>query len=237
MVDGRNGPATPLDFFYRDKIRGKILRTMSSVFTIILQISDFNQKYIQSGHLSTITQQMNPAMSGIPKDNTVAALRKVLTSETEPLARRFRALFSLKHFACMQPNGEQTLPAIEAIAAAFTSSSELLKHELAYCLGQSNNLNALPHLVRVLEDRKEDAMCRHEAAEALGALGYTDSLDILKTLRDDQSELDVVRETCDIAVDRILWSNSLEGKGEPLKPRSVLRYSVDYTKLVIMLIY
>jgi deoxyhypusine monooxygenase len=62
-------------------------------------------------------------------------------------------------------------------------------------------------------------MCRHEAAEALGALGYAESLEILKTLRDDQSELEVVRETCDIAVDRILWETSKDGQQEKLKPR------------------
>jgi len=62
-------------------------------------------------------------------------------------------------------------------------------------------------------------MCRHEAAEALGALGYDDSLDILKKLRDDENELEIIRETCDIAVDRILWENSEEKKVEKLKPR------------------
>lgn len=65
-------------------------------------------------------------------------------------------------------------------------------------------------------------MCRHEAAEALGALGYESSLEILKALRDDANELEVVRETCDIAVDRILWENSEERKAEKLKPRWVL---------------
>lgn len=62
-------------------------------------------------------------------------------------------------------------------------------------------------------------MCRHEAAEALGALGDPSSLDILKALRDDEKEVDIMRETCDIAVDRILWENSAEGKAEKLKPR------------------
>ncbi|OKL60927.1 Deoxyhypusine hydroxylase [Talaromyces atroroseus] len=149
---------------------------------------------------------------------TVAALRKTLTSETEPLARRFRALFSLKHVACLQPPTEQTLPAIEAIAAAFTSPSALLKHELAYCLGQSKNADALPHLLDVLKDRQEDTMCRHEAAEALGALGFKDSLELLKTLRDDKTEPEVIRETCDIAVDRIIWDISEEKKNEKIRP-------------------
>ncbi|KAJ0417014.1 Deoxyhypusine hydroxylase [Aspergillus carlsbadensis] len=151
-------------------------------------------------------------------DTTVATLRKVLTSETEPLARRFRALFSLKHLACLQPPTEKTLPAIQAIAAGFSSPSALLKHELAYCLGQTRNVDALPFLHDVLKDAEEDAMCRHEAAEALGALGYESSLELLKELRDDKDEVDVVRETCDIAVDRILWEQSEARKAETLKP-------------------
>ncbi|KAL2866427.1 deoxyhypusine monooxygenase [Aspergillus lucknowensis] len=151
-------------------------------------------------------------------DTTVLTLRSVLASETEPLARRFRALFSLKHLACLQPPTEKTLPAIQAIAAGFSSPSALLKHEVAYCLGQTRNRDALPFLHDALKDAEEDAMCRHEAAEALGALGYESSLEILKELRDNKDEVDVVRETCDIAVDRILWEQSEARKAETLKP-------------------
>lgn len=150
---------------------------------------------------------------------TVTSLRETLTSEEIPLARRFRALFSLKHLACLNPPTEQTLPAIEAIAAGFTSPSALLKHEVAYCLGQTKNLKSVPFLRRVLEDREEDPMCRHEAAEALGALGDSGSLDILKALRDDPNEPDVVRETAEIAVDRVLWEESEQGKAEKLRTR------------------
>lgn len=155
-------------------------------------------------------------------DPTVVALRKTLTSESEPLARRFRALFSLKHLAC-----QSSLPAIHAIAAAFTSPSVLLKHELAYCLGQTKNLAASPFLRAVLEDTNEDSMCRHEAAEALGALGDVGSLEILRRLRDSKEEVEVVRETCEIAVARIEWENSVEGRAEKLRPRYV-----DYTILL-----
>lgn len=161
----------------------------------------------------------NDNLEGV--DETVLTLRKVLTSESEPLARRFRALFSLKYLACLQPPTEKTLPAIQAIAAGFSSKSALLKHELAYCLGQTRNPDAVSYLQQVLKDTEEDAMCRHEAAEALGALGYEDSLEILKSLRDNEKELDVIRETCDIAVDRIIWENSEERKAEKLKPRYV----------------
>ncbi|KAM5438631.1 deoxyhypusine hydroxylase [Microsporum ferrugineum] len=148
---------------------------------------------------------------------TVKALRATLTSETTPLARRFRALFSLKHLACLQPPTDDTIPAIEAIAAAFPSPSALLKHELAYCLGQTKNPHAIPSLRYVLEDKDEDSMCRHEAAEAIGALADTSSLDLLRKLRDDPSEPEVVRETCEIAVDRILWETSEQRQTEKVK--------------------
>jgi deoxyhypusine monooxygenase len=161
---------------------------------------------------------MAPSATSPPptEDPTVLALRKTLTSESSPLALRFRALFSLKHLAC-----QASLPAIHAIAAAFTSPSALLKHELAYCLGQTRNLAAVPVLKKVLEDTGEDAMCRHEAAEALGAIGDTGSLDVLREFRDREGEQVVVRETCEIAVARIEWENSEERKAEKLRQRFV----------------
>ena len=153
------------------------------------------------------------------EDATVLSLRNVLISEAVPLSKRFRALFSLKHYASLQPPIPQTLPSIQAIAAAFNSPSALLKHELAYCLGQTRNLACVPYLRKLLEDRDEDPMCRHEAAEALGALGDTDSLNLLRERRDDKEELEVVMETCDIAVERIEWENSEGKKLEKLRQR------------------
>ena len=165
---------------------------------------------------SATTPEENTMLAADPQ---VISLRKVLTSETEPLARRFRALFSLKHLASLSPPTFQTLPAIDAIAAAFNSPSALLKHELAYCLGQSRNAASVPYLRRLLEDKAEDAMCRHEAAEALGALGDQGSLELLRDLRGDGREVDVVRETCEIAVERIEWEHGVKRADEKLKKR------------------
>ncbi|KAK5117343.1 deoxyhypusine hydroxylase [Meristemomyces frigidus] len=164
---------------------------------------------------ATITTTLGTV--GTFADPGVITLRETLISETAPLAKRFRALFSLKHLAAQKPATAQTLPAIEAIAAGFTTPSALLKHELAYCLGQSGQDAAVPYLRTVIEDRQEDAMCRHEAAEALGALGDKSSLDLLRERRDDVSEEEVVRETCDIAIERIEWEHSEAGKAERLK--------------------
>ncbi|KAI1119459.1 deoxyhypusine hydroxylase [Nemania sp. NC0429] len=149
------------------------------------------------------------------KQATVASLRESLCSESTPLPIRFRALFSLKHLA-KHETGEASVAAVNAIAAAFTSPSALLKHELAYCLGQSANPAAVAPLRKVLADLQEDPMCRHEAAEALGALGHADNLDILREFRDREGEDVVITETCEIAIDRIAWENSAQRKQEKL---------------------
>ncbi|KAH8596057.1 armadillo-type protein [Bisporella sp. PMI_857] len=161
-------------------------------------------------------------------DPTILSLRKTLSSESEPLARRFRALFSLKHVAS-SPSSSTTniVAAIQAIAAAFSSPSALLKHELAYCLGQTKNLEAIQFLREVLQRRDEDPMCRHEAAEAMAAIGDEGCLGLLRdVLKDDKEEV-VVRETCEISIARIEWANSEEGKKEQERLRQSDFASID----------
>ena len=46
--------------------------------------------------------------------------------------------------------------------AGFKDESALLKHELAYCLGQIRSESALPVLEEVLRNTSEDPMVRHE---------------------------------------------------------------------------
>ncbi|RYP35636.1 hypothetical protein DL767_003748 [Monosporascus sp. MG133] len=147
---------------------------------------------------------------------TIASLRESLCSESTPLPIRFRALFSLKHLA-RHETGDHAVAAIDAIAAGFASPSALLKHELAYCLGQTANDAAIAPLRKVLADLEEDPMCRHEAAEALGALGKAENLDILREFKDRAGEEVVIKETCEIAIDRIEWENSEQRKKEKLR--------------------
>lgn len=97
-------------------------------------------------------------------ETPVDALRETLCSESASLSIRFRALFSLKHLASAQPPTPQSNTAIEAIAAAFASPSALLKHEVAYCLGQTRNGTAVASLTKALKDVREDPMVRHEVS-------------------------------------------------------------------------
>lgn len=127
------------------------------------------------------------------KQQLIETEGKVLNDVKAPLKDRFRALFALRNLG-----GEK---AIDLINQCFADESALLKHECAYCLGQMQDTGAIPHLNAVLEDEEQDVMVRHEAAEALGAIGEADSLDILtKYAAAPQPE---IAETCQIAIDRI----------------------------------
>ena len=64
-------------------------------------------------------------------------------------------------------------------------------------------------------------MCRHEAAEALGALGNAEDLELLTKFRDREGEEVVVKETCEIDIERIEWENSKAGQVEELRQRQV----------------
>ncbi|KAI8989395.1 armadillo-type protein [Pilobolus umbonatus] len=133
-----------------------------------------------------------------------------------PLAERFRSLFTLKNLADNK--------SIDIIAKAFVDDSDLLKHELAYCLGQIKNPRANDVLTRVLEDKKEHEMVRHEAAEALGAIGSLESLPVLEKYLNDSSQ--AVVDTCELAIDLIKYENDPKTKAEREGKKSLYN-SVD----------
>lgn len=131
----------------------------------------------------------------------VKAVGQILVDPGLDLTKRFRALFTLKNLGGAD--------AIEWISKAFTDESALLKHELAYCLGQMQDKHAIPSLIAVLKDTQQEPMVRHEAGEALGAIGDTVVLDLLKEY--SQDPVIEVAETCQLAVRRLEW---LQNGGE-----------------------
>jgi len=143
----------------------------------------------------------------------MASIEKVgatLNDTKQPLKDRFRALFTLRNIG-----GNQ---AVDEIAACFCDESALLKHELAYCLGQMQNSYALPHLIKVLEDESQDVMVRHEAGEALGAIGDKSALDILTKYC--EHKIPEIAETCQLAVGLLHWKKdeSSQEKDLPSNP-------------------
>ena len=128
----------------------------------------------------------------------VPELRATICDEEEKMLQRMRALFALRNIG-----GSDS---VEALAAAFSSSSALLKHEIAYVMGQMQDSAAVPYLIDRLEDHEEDVMVRHEAAEALGAIGDRKALGVLERFKDDKDI--VVAESCEVALDLLEWVSS-----------------------------
>lgn len=149
---------------------------------------------------------------------TLEQLRDVLTNKSGDvkLANRFRALFNLKCVGAESENQEEVHKAIDYIAESFKDDSELLKHEVAYVLGQTKNLHAAQYLRSVLENNNQQIMVRHEAAEALGALGDKDSLALLEDYFKNDPSIEI-KQTCELAIERIRWENSEKAKAENLE--------------------
>ncbi|XP_031460583.1 deoxyhypusine hydroxylase [Phasianus colchicus] len=145
-------------------------------------------------------------------EEEVAAIGRTLLDAAQPLPARFRALFTLRNLGGPA--------AIDCIVRGFADSSALLKHELAFCLGQMRDRAAIPALLGVLQDSRQEPMVRHEAGEALGAIGDPEVLDILRHYSEDP--VVEVAETCQLAVKRLEW---LQEHGE--EPGSSPYRSVD----------
>lgn len=128
-------------------------------------------------------------------EEQVAAVGRLLNNTERPLKERFRALFTLKNIGGPQ--------ALEWISKAFEDKSALLKHEVAYCLGQLQDPQATPILLEILRDTSREAIVRHEAAEALGAIGTEEAWAALEEFSKDPVE--EVAETCQLAIYRVKW--------------------------------
>ncbi|KAM5238183.1 deoxyhypusine hydroxylase [Ctenodactylus gundi] len=135
-------------------------------------------------------------------EQELAAIGQTLVDPKQSLQARFRALFTLR--------GLGGPGAITWISRAFGDDSALLKHELAYCLGQMQDARAIPVLVEVLRDTSQEPMVRHEAGEALGAIGNSEVLELLKQYSSDP--VIEVAETCQLAVRRLEWLQQHPGE-------------------------
>jgi deoxyhypusine monooxygenase len=78
---------------------------------------------------------------------------------------RYRAMFALRDKA----NGD----AVRALCELFSDSSALLKHELAFVLGQMALPEAIAPLSVVLRDRNEHIMVRAVACRAARVVSHT----------------------------------------------------------------
>lgn len=131
--------------------------------------------------------------------STEESLGDVLVDDSESIAKRMRTCFELKAL--------NTHSAIDALnRGLLMSESSLLRHEIAYVLGQMRNQHAVRYLINVLEDTDEDVIVRHECCEALGAIADVDTIPIVEKYCSDPAV--EIAETAQLALECIKMAQS-----------------------------
>mgnify|MGYP002848455873 FL=1 len=133
-------------------------------------------------------------------ESNIHTLKGILLDEDSKMFLRMRSVFSLRN--------NRSGNAVLALCEGFKASSALLRHELAYVLGQMQDKLAVPTLIEVLSDESEHVMVRHEAAEALGAIGDRSARPTLERFLSDP--LPEVSESCEVALDLLALCDSKE---------------------------
>ncbi|CAD2221269.1 deoxyhypusine monooxygenase [Angomonas deanei] len=157
----------------------------------------------------------------------------VLLDPAAPLDARLRDLYKLKESALKTEEGVSIL-----IKCIDRTDSVLLQHEVVYNIGQSGQLCAIPALEKVLKNEKVnddgkpvqyDTVTRHEAAEALGAIGGANARTTLEYYYKEENESEAaIRESCALALARI-YMEVEKGKEALQIPNNCPYVSVDPT--------
>jgi deoxyhypusine monooxygenase len=142
---------------------------------------------------------------------TTTVLGDRLLDVNLPLFSRYQAMFALRN-----RGGEECVIQLGR-ALVKDESSALLRHEVAYVLGQMAHPAAIMPLAESLRRSEEHSMVRHESAEALGAIEGDESetkqcKELLREFANPLHEKDeVVRESCEVALDTMdYWNNFVE---------------------------
>ncbi len=110
-------------------------------------------------------EEYQPTQDDLQK--TIPELRAQLINSDLPLKQRFRCIFTLRNIGGSDAiealsQGEISLGLdFSNIQSGFKDTSALLRHEVAYCLGQMEDAGAIEILNKVLEE-DENCMVRHE---------------------------------------------------------------------------
>ncbi|KAF9609439.1 hypothetical protein IFM89_016239 [Coptis chinensis] len=130
--------------------------------------------------------------------SSVDQLREVLLDEERDMYQRYAALFALQN-RCEDV-------AVSAIVDSLGARSALLRHEVAYVLGQLQNKAATAALSRVLKNVSEHPMVRHEAAEALGSIANSQSVKLLEEFAKDVEP--IVSQSSEVALSMLEFERS-----------------------------
>uniref|UniRef100_A0A6U0UG46 Deoxyhypusine hydroxylase n=1 Tax=Pinguiococcus pyrenoidosus TaxID=172671 RepID=A0A6U0UG46_9STRA len=158
----------------------------------------------------------------------VEALQGSLLDLSEPVGKRTHAAFLLRTLASSaEASADSRQAAVDALTRALQNreDSDLMRHEVAYILGQVGSVAAIPALSEVLRDAADDAIVRHECAEALGAIGHEAALPVLREHLEDAAP--EVQSTCELAVALLEHQQRASGAATGARTASGGYLSVD----------
>ncbi|GFE54160.1 PBS lyase HEAT-like repeat domain containing protein [Babesia ovis] len=121
-------------------------------------------------------------------------LEQILLTDGVKLSLQLRALYFCRDLS----SAECARILKKALDVHFDA---FLRHEIAYVLGQAECVEAADVLISLLEDEKEDPMVRHEAGEAIAAIGGKEFIDVIEKYKDDKCI--VLRDTCRLALESL----------------------------------
>jgi deoxyhypusine monooxygenase len=99
---------------------------------------DFNHSYLS----------VDPAPAH--EESDVKKLQLILNDQKLTLFDRYRAMFKLRDIGSEE--------AIQALVSGFADESPVLRHEIAYVMGQIQHPAAIPALKKVLAEMEEHSM-------------------------------------------------------------------------------
>ncbi len=153
---------------------------------------DPNQSQGGGGSAKGAFLSVDPAPS-FEESQSLDDLEEIYMNTSLPLFKRYRAMFSLRDL--------NTDASALVLAKGLQDSSALFRHEVAYVLGQLMRSVVVPALSTCLETADEHSMVRHEAAEALGAIGGAEAEEVLARFTDHEDE--VINQSCVVALDTV----------------------------------
>jgi deoxyhypusine monooxygenase len=132
------------------------------------------------------------------QERAVTELEAVALDESVDMHDRYEAIFAIRN-----KGGSVAIDLLSKLLRS--SGSALLKHEVAFVLGQLQNEEATQILVDVLKDSTEHAMVRHEAAEALGSVANTTQNKEIFALLEAfcKDKVLAVAQSCEVALDML----------------------------------
>ena len=157
---------------------------------------------------------------GFSKDMmTLEECKRIFLAPTVDVCEKYTAMMTLRTF------GTQEAADILEQGYQFLGESELLRHDVMYCMGQMRAKNSLKFLLERMNDNQERSIVRHEAGEALANFHDIKEQIIEEMQKHWDSTDDLLRSTVHVGIGKLknYTENSRYGKKyggtiEPAEP-------------------